>query len=864
MSKFLAFLLLLFTPLAFGQALTGITGVNAQLSSYFSGPCSTGRTGFATDTGAAYRCVNAAWTRADIPSCTGAPPSGSCSGTPLCVTTTGSYSQLYTCKSNVWAPITVASGGSSLKGLQSTYVTVGPGTDTNGDGVIAVNEGPWDYNCDIQAGTGYALAGSSDTNPCLQGAIDAAAGTSARPTTITLMPGTYNISDTVTIADKQYLTIRGTGLETQLIGTAMFDVTGTSDNIVFDNFAIGTRNWPALGAGLSGQAIVIEATPTNGGTYELRNLHFDSRVGGTAMVYAIATTSSPGPLIILANNYCHDTHPCVNSTYTSSGYYARFISSGNIWFTEGGTLPAVNLNGHNVDWISTGDTYISDCVGLGIAYTDVGSPPAQGRRVLVTGATFNIGNPKAVSRADCSVYTNGAFPVFIGPWANAATTITSDRAADIIQIADSQAYVVRDTHSSHHGLLGHWGTNSVPVISNFTLRTDDTTNFSTFYFSSTGTASASGISTPVVSVASSDTSNLIPGLQVSPTRIFESFNTDLVLRSAASGNRRVYFQFSRAAAWFSNFIIQPSSDVTTVNFDLTGNTLGGVSNAPATNFVFNNLFLGIKTGGGDTTGLNILPATTGDAGGVDLIPVFDELTYYTTSKLGSLVHPWQRMWLSNEGTGVGALSYSTVGGATKLWSDTSGDGTVGTGDVCLGAAGVDINCDGTLDTTSVSFTQTADKTVNTTNAETTLTAAGTGSLTIPASALNAGSHLRIRAYGYQSNTASPTLDLRVKLGATTFCDTTALTVNNASAMSWEMTCDITTRAAAGAAVATTGQGIGRIFTAASTQITGQTAKTSTTNLATNGTLAVDVTAQWSASNASNTITCTNLTVEKLR
>lgn len=185
------------------------------------------------------------------------------------------------------------------------------------------------------------------------------------------------------------------------------------------------------------------------------------------------------------------------------------------------------------------------------------------------------------------------------------------------------------------------------------------------------------------------------------------------------------------------------------------------------------------------------------------------------------------------------------------------------GGYCLWKYGIDWDCDNTTDFHRDPGSASAGVTVANTVSETTLIGTLHGSATIPANTMESGSTLRITAWGYHSVTATPTIRIRTKLGGTTFCDSTALTVSNTGAMTWKAECYITTRAAPGAAVATIGQGIATFFTAASTPVQGQTATTASTNLATNGALSVDVTAQWSAASASNTITMTNLTIDRV-
>lgn len=165
---------------------------------------------------------------------------------------------------------------------------------------------------------------------------------------------------------------------------------------------------------------------------------------------------------------------------------------------------------------------------------------------------------------------------------------------------------------------------------------------------------------------------------------------------------------------------------------------------------------------------------------------------------------------------------------------------------------------------AVGFDQTASVTVANTNGETTLAGAGKGTLTIPANYLTLGRTVRVKASGYYGTTGTPTLRLKVKFGSTILCDTGANTTGSGiSARGWTLEAVITCRTV-GSSGAVIGQG--RVFlstTHTAGTIDDFTPNTSATTVNTQTTQAVDVTAQWGTASPSNTITCTNLTVEVL-
>lgn len=73
------------------------------------------------------------------------------------------------------------------------------------------------------------------------------------------------------------------------------------------------------------------------------------------------------------------------------------------------------------------------------------------------------------------------------------------------------------------------------------------------------------------------------------------------------------------------------------------------------------------------------------------------------------------------------------------------------------------------------FTQTADQSVNNTTAETTLFGSGSGTLTIEAGMARVGQNIRIRIFGSFTTTGTPTVRIRLYVGATNVADSGAVT-----------------------------------------------------------------------------------------
>lgn len=166
---------------------------------------------------------------------------------------------------------------------------------------------------------------------------------------------------------------------------------------------------------------------------------------------------------------------------------------------------------------------------------------------------------------------------------------------------------------------------------------------------------------------------------------------------------------------------------------------------------------------------------------------------------------------------------------------------------------------------AVLFTQTANGVCGNTTNETNIIGTGIGTLTLPADYLVPGKVLRWRAFGYYSShtTGTNNLTLAIKLGATAVNTTGAVTVTNSlTNLLWglagEMVCQTV---GAPGSVQPQMQG----FRASS--VTGQTivnpAQLTPAGVTTTGSLAVTLTATWSAAQTLNTITCTNFTLEVL-
>jgi hypothetical protein len=159
----------------------------------------------------------------------------------------------------------------------------------------------------------------------------------------------------------------------------------------------------------------------------------------------------------------------------------------------------------------------------------------------------------------------------------------------------------------------------------------------------------------------------------------------------------------------------------------------------------------------------------------------------------------------------------------------------------------------------VQFSQTENKTVSNTVLETTLLGAGAGSLIIPAGSLVIGSIIRVNARGIISDTGTPTLQLRFKIGSTTYLDFGAVTFPTLTGThAWSLSADITIRTI-GASGTAIGNGIASVSVVGSPDM--ETSNTATSVIATTVPNTMELTVQWGTANASNSITATNVLIE---
>lgn len=161
------------------------------------------------------------------------------------------------------------------------------------------------------------------------------------------------------------------------------------------------------------------------------------------------------------------------------------------------------------------------------------------------------------------------------------------------------------------------------------------------------------------------------------------------------------------------------------------------------------------------------------------------------------------------------------------------------------------------------FSQTSIETVHTTTAETALSGTGDGSLTLAVNSWLAGDVIRVRAsgtYGTKSTTAG-TLTLRLKFGSTVM-NSFSLTMPDAqTTKAWFLDASMT-RHSIGPTGTVSGVGIWQYAVTGMAALQGLDDPVSNEALASDSTQTVSLTAEWGTPNVSNTITCSQLTVEQ--
>ena len=161
------------------------------------------------------------------------------------------------------------------------------------------------------------------------------------------------------------------------------------------------------------------------------------------------------------------------------------------------------------------------------------------------------------------------------------------------------------------------------------------------------------------------------------------------------------------------------------------------------------------------------------------------------------------------------------------------------------------------------FVSTASATVANTITETSILWTGLGTLTLPANFFTIGKSLKFTLYGMIATLVTPTLRIKVKLGATVIIDTTAATLatitgTNLFFTEWMLTCRTT-----GATGTIFGQGLAFYFTGI-TGLSGIASPTTATSaIDTTTTQVFDISVTWGTASASNTITSTNFVLNAM-
>lgn len=163
----------------------------------------------------------------------------------------------------------------------------------------------------------------------------------------------------------------------------------------------------------------------------------------------------------------------------------------------------------------------------------------------------------------------------------------------------------------------------------------------------------------------------------------------------------------------------------------------------------------------------------------------------------------------------------------------------------------------------VTFVGTASVTIANSNTETTVLGGGLGELILRPNTLSLGKTYRLKLKGFLSDTGTPTLNIKFKLGGSTVCSTGAITLitslaNHLLEIDVEFTCR--TIGATGTIIA---QGKMMYDDPAHAGTMAGMVSTGTTTIDTTGSIVIDVTATWGSASSSNTLTITNVLIEEV-
>lgn len=275
-----------------------------------------------------------------------------------------------------------------------------------------------------------------------------------------------------------------------------------------------------------------------------------------------------------------------------------------------------------------------------------------------------------------------------------------------------------------------------------------------------------------------------------------------------------------------------------------------VGTSPATTGIIGTLDDNSNANSGGGTVICFLD--TGLAGSGAAVPVFQ-----TTNFIGlDTSAPTAALHIAGTTQGSHIRMAGIAGVPT---TETPGDIWYDTTDKCLKFT----QTDGVMGAVGTASVNTSDSSaIASTTAETNYSL----NFAIPANALTVGKTYRVRAAMTYSNTLSPTLQIKFKLGSTTVVDLGAVSsgtsVTNRSIISeFVFTCRST--GATGTIFAHGKMDIENASSIVGSQSTVLVTNTATTTINTTASQTVQISAQWSASSASNTTTMRNFMVEVL-
>ena len=478
----------------------------------------------------------------------------------------------------------------------------------------------------------------------------------------------------------------------------------------------------------------------------------------------------------------------------------------------------------------------------------------------VTGASYTLTLPTTNGAPNEFLQTDGNGVL---TWAAAGGTVaisalTAAAATNTINNADFAQEWQWSTLSSNTGL--HLSSSSTAAAANTqtlfkaTLTGATVTNGQTTYagyFSNNHTNAASGTNVALYAEARSATTENIG--------LYAALGGTQYIKITSSGTTNKSITFDNGAAADG---LQLRNLTSTPNYlSLVGGGANSIPRFELRGGTVGNTLLYMEAGGANNT--SIIDMYRGTTVGIRLVDNNSNDSYFNTNRgfmFGGTARSSTTAYVEIASTTSGFLqprmtSAQWAAILTKAQGLSAFDTTVKSNVYVDASSGI------THYIPSVIFSQTNTVTVANTVTETTILGTGTGTTTLDANDLTVGKNIHVKVRGIISDTGTPTIRIRVKLGATTIGDTGAIALSGTITdeefdVDYMFTCRTT-----GATGTVIGSGFFSFDNAASAGATFGMPATGTTTIDTTAALALSVTVEWGAADPANTISSQVATIK---